>query len=155
MYHNKSIPLDILFNSLSPLICCDLINVHSLQVGDDSSSLSPYIEQNRVFDWSPQISCFSDTAYLISQLDLVISVDTAVAHLSAALNCPTWLLLPFDADFRWLSDRHDSPWYPKVMRLFAQSQRDDWHSVDHELQNAFQRLFLINSSLLSASYQSN
>ena len=66
---------------------------------------------------------FSDTAHLVRQLDLVISVDTAVAHLAGALNRPTWLLLPQNADFRWLKDRSDSPWYPIHAALPSTSAR--------------------------------
>ncbi|MCB4421448.1 hypothetical protein FZZ91_01170 [Synechococcus sp. HB1133] len=151
MYSNKSIPLNLLFDIFNPLISNDLINIHSLQVGADSNLLNPYLQDNRVFDWSSKINNFSDTAFLVDQLDLVISIDTSVSHLSAAVNCPTWLLLPFDSDFRWLSDRHDSPWYPNVMRLFRQSDRDDWSSVIQELQLAFNRLFLVDIAALDSS----
>jgi tetratricopeptide (TPR) repeat protein len=68
---------------------------------------------------------FADTAAVIAQLDLVIAVDTSVAHLAAALGRPTWLLLPAVAEWRWLRERDDSPWYP-TMRLFRQSEPGDW-----------------------------
>ncbi|HVZ52440.1 MAG TPA: glycosyltransferase family 9 protein, partial [Pseudolabrys sp.] len=68
---------------------------------------------------------FSDTAGLVSSLDLVISVDTSVAHLSAALGKPTWILLTFVPDFRWLMGRDDSPWYPTA-RLFRQGEAREW-----------------------------
>ncbi|MBC6473598.1 MAG: glycosyltransferase family protein [Hormoscilla sp. GM102CHS1] len=71
---------------------------------------------------------FADTAAVISQLDLVISVDTSVAHLAGALGKPVWVLLPFSPDWRWLLDRSDSPWYP-TMRLFRQAKLGDWPSV--------------------------
>jgi ADP-heptose:LPS heptosyltransferase len=61
-------------------------------------------------------------------LDLVIAVDTSVAHLAGALGLPTWLLLPHTPDYRWLLDRDDSPWYP-TLRLFRQSERRDWAEV--------------------------
>ena len=89
---------------------------------------------------------FSDTAHLVRQLDLVISVDTAVAHLAGALNRPTWLLLPQNADFRWLKDRSDSPWYPS-MRVFRQCQQGDWSGVVDDLRHAFQDLTLWISAL--------
>ena len=155
MYSKKSIPIDLLFSVFQPLLSCDLVNLHSIQMGEDSHVLSPYLVPDRVFDWSEQINNFSDTAYLITQFDLVICVDTAVAHLSSSLNCPTWLLLPFDSDFRWLLDRHDSPWYPKIMRLFRQSSPDDWNSVVRELQRAFNRLFLVNLPELCSSKNTN
>ena len=69
-----------------------------------------------------------DAAAVISQLDLVICVDTALAHLAGALGKPVWLLLPMPADFRWLEGREDSPWYPS-MRLFRQRIRGDWTEV--------------------------
>jgi hypothetical protein len=69
-----------------------------------------------------------DTAAAIEQCDLVISVDTAVAHLAGALGKPVWILLPFAADWRWLLDRNDSPWYPTA-RLFRQSRQGEWEDV--------------------------
>jgi hypothetical protein len=71
---------------------------------------------------------FADTAGLIEQLDLVITVDTAVAHLAGALGKPVWILLPFSPDWRWLLDRSDSPWYPSA-RLFRQQRLGDWQPV--------------------------
>jgi ADP-heptose:LPS heptosyltransferase len=64
----------------------------------------------------------------MSQLDLVISVDTSVAHLAGAMARPLWLLVPFAPDFRWMLDREDSPWYPTA-RLFRQSRIGDWEGV--------------------------
>lgn len=71
---------------------------------------------------------FADTAAVIAQLDLVITIDTSVAHLAGALGKQVWVLLPFDPDWRWMLQREDSPWYP-TMRLFRQPQPGDWHSV--------------------------
>ena len=71
---------------------------------------------------------FPITAELISQLDLVISVDTSVAHLAGALGKPVWILVTHIPDWRWLLDREDSPWYPTA-RLFRQPRVDDWDSV--------------------------
>ena len=71
---------------------------------------------------------FADTAALAAQMDLVISVDTSTAHLAAATGRPTWVLLPFAPDWRWLTGREDSPWYP-TMRLFRQPALGDWGSV--------------------------
>ena len=71
---------------------------------------------------------FSDTAALIENLDLVISIDTSVAHLAGALGKPVWTLLPFVPDWRWLLNRDDSPWYP-TMKLFRQPSLGDWESV--------------------------
>ena len=71
---------------------------------------------------------FSDTAALCECLDLVITIDTSVVHLSGALGKRTWVLVPFDGDWKWLVDREDSPWYPTV-RLFRQKAQDDWDGV--------------------------
>ena len=79
-------------------------------------------------DWTGEFSDFADTAALIAQLDLVISVDTAIAHLAGALGKPVWLLNRFDADWRWLRNRDDSPWYP-TLRQFRQPMPGDWTSV--------------------------
>ena len=84
------------------------------------------------------------------QLDLVVSVDTAVAHLAGALNLPTWLLLPYNADFRWLRDRNDSPWYPS-MRLFRQNGRNNWSSVIDELRSALNELFQLDVATLASA----
>jgi tetratricopeptide (TPR) repeat protein len=78
-----------------------------------------------LFDWAAELADFADTAALISGLDLVISVDTAVAHLAGALGKPVWILSRFDGCWRWLHRRDDSPWYPTV-RLFRQERARDW-----------------------------
>jgi ADP-heptose:LPS heptosyltransferase len=81
-----------------------------------------------LLDWTNQLSDFADTAALVAGLDLVISVDTAVAHLAGAMAKPVWTLLPFDPDWRWMIGREDTPWYP-TMRLFRQPSPGDWQSV--------------------------
>ena len=101
-----------------------------------------------ITDWSKHLVDFSDTAHVVKQLDLVICIDTAVAHLAGALNRPTWLLLPYNADFRWLRDRSDSPWYPS-MRLFRQNARNDWTSVTEQLDAALNELFQLDVASLA------
>jgi hypothetical protein len=81
-----------------------------------------------VIDLAPHLNDFADTAAAIQELDLVISADTAVAHLAGALRKPVWTLIPFVPDWRWMLDREDSPWYP-TMRLFRQPAPGDWSSV--------------------------
>ena len=76
----------------------------------------------------PQLDDFYDTAAALAALDLLISVDTSVAHLAGALGRPVWLLLPYAADWRWLRKRDDSPWYPTI-RLFRQDQDGSWQTV--------------------------
>jgi ADP-heptose:LPS heptosyltransferase len=82
----------------------------------------------RVTNISEEFSDFTDTAAAIDNLDLVISVDTSVLHLSGAMAKPTWALIPFAPEWRWMLNRSDSPWYP-TMRLFRQSNWNDWDSV--------------------------
>jgi len=76
----------------------------------------------------PEFSDFTETAAAIENLDLVVSVDTSLAHLAGALGKPVLLLLPFSPDWRWLMDRADSPWYP-TMRILRQPTPGDWESV--------------------------
>lgn len=89
----------------------------------------------RVLDASTGFTDFADTAAMIASLDLVISSDTAVCHLAGALGVPTWVLLDAGADWRWLEDRIDSPWY-QSMRLFRQKRQGDWEAVVEEVKHA-------------------
>jgi tetratricopeptide (TPR) repeat protein len=86
----------------------------------------------RIRTFAEHLTDFAETAALIQHLDLVITVDTSVAHLAAAMGKPTWILLPLNPDFRWLTGRSDSPWYPSV-RLFRQPRFGDWAAVTSEL----------------------
>jgi len=85
-----------------------------------------------ILDYSGELSDFAETAALVEQLDLVISVDTAVAHLAGALNKPVWLLNRWDTDWRWLLQRDDCPWYPSL-RQFRQPGPGDWESAIAQL----------------------
>ena len=76
---------------------------------------------------------FMDTAAVIKNLDLVITVDTSISHLASGLGVPTWIMLPNPADWRWMIDRTDSPWYPNVTRLFKQPTPGDWQSMIKEV----------------------
>jgi ADP-heptose:LPS heptosyltransferase len=82
---------------------------------------------------------FSDTAALIENLDLVISVDTAIAHLAGAMNKPIWLILPFEPEWRWLTERTDSPWYPS-MRIFRQNTFNGWVGVIAKIKKKLEKL---------------
>ena len=123
-----------------PLFQIPGISFYSLQVGPNAAELAELEENYPVQDLSPQIQDFADTAALIDQLDLVISVDTAVVHLAGALGKPVWVVLPYAADWRWLLDRQDSPWYP-TMRLFRQPAPGDWDGVFREVAIALQELW--------------
>jgi tetratricopeptide (TPR) repeat protein len=81
-----------------------------------------------VFDAGPELDTFADTAALIANLDLIVTVDTAVAHLAGALGKPVWIALPYSPDWRWRLERQDSPWYARA-RLFRQSERGNWNTV--------------------------
>ena len=150
MYRHKSLPLRLLMPRLLDLLEMDLIDLHSLQFGDDRAQLDTYRCHERITDWSEVIEDFSDTAHVIRQLDLVITVDTAVAHLAAALNRPTWLLLPHNCDFRWLLDRSDSPWYPGCLSLFRQPNHGDWDTVIETVHDSIDDLFLLDFAALKA-----
>ncbi|MDR3518230.1 MAG: tetratricopeptide repeat-containing glycosyltransferase family protein [Azospirillaceae bacterium] len=86
-------------------------------------------------DWMDEIDDFADTAALVAGLDLVITIDTAVAHLVGAMGKPVWILIRHDACWRWMQDRDDSPWYPSA-RLFRQVQLDDWWTVVEQVSGA-------------------
>ncbi|NTW52809.1 MAG: tetratricopeptide repeat protein [Chlorobiaceae bacterium] len=88
-----------------------------------------------ILHFGDELKDFTDTAALCGVMDVVISVDTSVAHLSGALGRPTWMLLPFSPDWRWMLDRDDSPWYPS-MRLFRQQRPNDWMGVFEKLSHA-------------------
>jgi hypothetical protein len=112
--------------ALTPLVDAGGGSFFSLQVGQ-AEGLGAFPAAT-VTDLGPQLTDFAETAAVISGLDLVISVDTAVAHLAGALAKPCWLLLPQPAEWRWLEGRDDSPWYP-TFRLFRQRVRGDWADV--------------------------
>lgn len=110
---------------------------YSLQKGPHATDWEQLQGQVPVQDLSGQIRNFADTAAVLAQLDLVITVDTAVAHLAGALGQPVWVLLPFSPDWRWMLERDDSPWYP-TMRLFRQERPGDWSGVLTRVAQALQ-----------------
>ncbi len=121
-----------------------------LSAGDslrDSCASRTLLSQTSVIDLSENLNDFADTAAVISQLDLVISVDTAVAHLAGALGKPVWIMLSFVPDWRWMLQREDSPWYPTA-RLFRQETAGDWDGVGDRVKIALQEL---TKSLMIAS----
>jgi Flp pilus assembly protein TadD len=114
----------------APLAQARDVRFHSLQVGEEATQARPVGLE--MIDYGADLHDFGETAALVQQLDLVISVDTSVAHLAGALARPVWVLLPFNPDFRWLLGRNDSPWYP-TMRLFRQSKIGDWETQVNEM----------------------
>jgi Flp pilus assembly protein TadD len=119
---------------LAPLAAVEGVYYCSLQKG---SAEQPPLPQ--LADWTGDLRDLADTAALINNLDLVITVDTSVAHLAGAMGKPTWVLLPFVPDWRWLLDRGDSPWYPSI-RLFRQSRPGDWNGPVAQVVDALRQL---------------
>ncbi|MGD8883604.1 MAG: tetratricopeptide repeat protein, partial [Desulfobacterales bacterium] len=115
-------------NQFLPLTRIAAVQVYGLQKGPASSQVEEFSDQIVLNNYGEEFKDFSDTAAMISALDLVISVDTAVAHLAGAMGKPVWVLLPTDADWRWMLARDDTPWYP-TMRLFRQNKTGDWDDV--------------------------
>jgi tetratricopeptide (TPR) repeat protein len=105
----------------------------SLQTGPATRALRDPRFDRRITDLDPHLLEYADTAAAIQYMDVVVTVDTSVAHLAGALGKPVWVLLPFVADWRWLEDRDDSPWYP-TMRLFRQDTPNDWQTVVQRVQ---------------------
>jgi len=103
------------------------VSFYSLQTGSASSGASR-VPALRLTDLSGAIGDFSDTAALAAQLDLILTVDTSIAHLCGGLGLPVWVMLPFVPDWRWLLERDDSPWYP-TLRLFRQQEPGAWEGV--------------------------
>ena len=110
-----------------PLVQVPGMTFYSLQT-EPSSPPTRSLINGGLIDLTREITDFADTAALMAELDLIISVDTAVAHLAGALGRSTWTLLPFVPDWRWGLEREDTPWYP-TMRLFRQPKAGDWDSV--------------------------
>jgi len=130
---NRSAPLA----SLARLFALPGNQFFSLQVGPRAVDLSQLAGGALMTDWAPYLRDFSDTAAALAALDLLITVDTSVAHLAGALGRPVWVLVPFAPDWRWLLARPDTPWYP-TMRLFRQPAPGDWASAIAELAKALQ-----------------
>lgn len=128
---NRSIPLNK-FESILELPFDFFILQKELDVNDQEL----VINFSNLHALNNEINDFSDTAALIEEMDLVISVDTSVAHLSGALAKETWTLIPYVPDFRWMLDRTDSPWYPE-MKLFRQDEKNNWDSC---LKNIYKKL---------------
>lgn len=118
-----------------PLFTCPGTVWYSLQKGTPQAQIAQIPAASSLVDLSGELHDFEDTAAVILNLDLVITVDTSVAHLAGACGRPVWTLLPFSADWRWMDARPDSPWYP-TMRLFRQQELNNWSSVVVDIADA-------------------
>jgi len=124
----RSLPLA----ALAPLLELQDVDFYSLQKGVAAAELNDSPWRERIVDWSADLHDFIETGGLMEQLDLVVSVDTAVVHLAGALARPVWVLSRFDGCWRWMLARSDSPWYP-TLRLFRQRAPGAWNEVVREV----------------------
>jgi tetratricopeptide (TPR) repeat protein len=115
-------------SDLAPLWTVEGARFYSLQKGTQAAQIDAAPEGVSLVDLGPDLRDFADTAAVLSLLDLVICVDTSVAHLAGALGSRVWTLVPTPSDWRWLEAREDSPWYP-TMRLFRQARQGEWDDV--------------------------
>jgi len=120
----RAIPLEV----LAPLTNIEGTSFYSLQMGAGTDQLKQLGSRACIIDLCEEQKDFADTAAIVANLDLVISIDTSVAHLTGAMGQPGWVLLSKSSDWRWLLDREDSPWYP-TLRLFRQSTPGNWRDV--------------------------
>jgi Flp pilus assembly protein TadD len=133
--HNRSTCLD----TFAPLSGAQNTVFYSLQIGAAGAEADDPPPGINLINLTSEIVDFADTAALIDHLDLVIAVDTSTAHVAAAMGKPVWLVLPFVAEWRWLIDRTDTPWYP-TMRLFRQPKLNDWRGAITLLLEPLRRL---------------
>ncbi len=114
--------------TLAPVLLLPGLEFHALQKEFSPLDQDWLVAHSLVADHRAALEDFADTTALIAHMDLVVSIDTSVAHLAGALGVPVWIMLPFSPDWRWLRDREDSPWYPTA-RLFRQTRRGGWDDV--------------------------
>lgn len=134
--HNRSLSLDKLINFLPKEF--EYISLQKEIRTEDKSVL----ENSNISFFGNELNDFEDTSALIQNVDLVVSVDTSVAHLAGTLNKKTFVLLPFSPDWRWMLNRDDSPWYPSV-KLFRQKEIANWDSVLKELNDSINSFFML------------
>lgn len=139
--HNRSIALSDLVKLVKLVkLTSDKVSFISLQkqVRPADAAVLDSDDGRQIIHFADALGDFADSAALIHTLDLVISVDTSVAHLATTLGKPVWIILPFDPEWRWMREREDSPWYPTV-RLFRQSKAGDWAAVLDQLALAIEQ----------------
>jgi hypothetical protein len=128
----------VALSDLTPLLAAENTEWHSLQLGETTGEISGSAWAGAVQDRSGQLTDFAATAAVMAELDLVICVDTAAAHLAGALGRPVWLLLCFAPDWRWGREGERNPWYPSV-RLFRQSHGEEWTTVAQRMAKALEK----------------
>jgi hypothetical protein len=133
--HANDLNRSTTLSSFFPLAQIPGLSFYSLQKGPSAAQAPAAEPRMRIVDLSPRLDNFDVTAAIISQLDLVIAVDTVVIHLAGAMGKPVWPILAFCPDWRWMLNRSDTPWYP-TMRLFRLPRRGDWPAVIENVKNA-------------------
>jgi hypothetical protein len=139
--HHRDQPRSIELNTLTPLLEVPA-TFFSLQKDVRPADAAVLAGCKDVIPLADDLADFSDTAAVMAQLDLIISVDTSTVHLAGALGRPVWILLPFLPDWRWLLDRDTSPWYPTA-RLFRQDETRRWDSVIPRVRAALSEMIAI------------
>jgi Flp pilus assembly protein TadD len=137
--HNNDLNRSVTLSAFAPIAALDGVTLISLQKGAAQSAVADYFGRAPLINLGPELADFADTMAIIEALDLVVTVDTATAHLAGAMGKPVWILLPHAPDWRWLLNRDDSPWYPTA-RLFRQPCADDWGSVTYRIATALSEL---------------
>ncbi len=137
------------FDRMLPLLNVAGVSFFSLQIGE--AARQQMNQHPKVSDYTPQLRNFQDTANLIEALDLVITVDTSIVHLSGALAKPVWLMDRFGHCYRWFAKREDSPWYP-TLRIFRQEDPGDWDGVVARIRRELEHLVASrNTSIVDAT----
>ncbi|NDV25553.1 tetratricopeptide repeat protein [Desulfovibrio sp. JC010] len=132
--HNRSVSIE----NFLPFAGIPGVTLYSLQKGPETAQREKYGCGLLVRDLGSGCEDFADTAKIMGQLDLIITVDTSVAHLAGALNVPVWVAIPYNPDWRWMRKRKDSPWYPS-MTLFRQKKAGDWDLVFSSMLGALKK----------------
>ena len=142
----RSVPLA----QLAPLTRLEGTTFYSLQLGDPAGQIGPLGTSVRLVDFKDEQKDFADTAAIVANLDLVIAIDTSVAHLAGAMAKPVWVMLNNSADWRWMLQRADSPWYPTA-RLFRQETPGAWDPVLREVTSALAEWLRANAQGIAAN----
>jgi hypothetical protein len=126
--HNNDRNRSITLSQLAPLAAVPGVSFVSLQKGPAAAQCANWVGAAPLLNLDNIIESFDDSAAILANVDLLISVDTSMVHLAGAMGRPVWAMLPYAPDWRWLLGREDTPWYPSV-RLFRQPRPRDWNGV--------------------------